>query len=174
MVDVLRSVFCKISLAFTSLYREFILWLPDEYSKFRVSYYNHRGCNIERFVSISPNVRLRGRVAIGAGSSIAQNSSIAGMSVGVRIGRNVMIAPNVVIVAFDHGTMKKSIPMTKQPNVEAPVIIEDDVWIGANVTICKGVTIGSGSIIGANSLVRSDVAPMSIAGGVPAKLIGMR
>ena len=168
------SVLATISLAFTSLFRDLIIWLPDEYSKFRVSYYNRHGCKIARFVSISPNVRLRGRVEIGDGSSIAQNCSIAGMSVGVRIGCNVMIAPNVIIVAFDHGSAERTIPIKVQPNIEAEVIIDDDVWIGANVTICKGVRIGSGSIVGANSLVNSNIEPRSIVGGVPAKLIRMR
>lgn len=170
----LQAVLGKIGVAIFSLWREFIVGLPDEYSRFRVSYYNRRGCRIARHVSISPNVRLRGLVEIGQGSSLAQNVSITGGSAGVHIGRNVMVAPNVVIVAFDHGSRDTTRPMVSQPNVEASVRIEDDVWIAANVTIGKGVTIGSGSIIGANSFVRSDVAPKSIVAGVPARLIRSR
>lgn len=51
------------------------------------------------------------------------------------------------------------------------MIIEEDVWIGANVTILKGVTIGKSSIIAAGALVIKDVPPYSIVGGVPAKFI---
>ena len=170
----LKAAIGKIGLAFSSLWREFIVRLPDEYSRFRVCYYNRRGCRIARHVSISPNVRLRGLVEIGKGSSLAQNVSITGATAGVHIGRNVMIAPNVVIVAFDHGTSDTRRPMVSQPNVEAAVRIEDDVWIAANVTIGKGVTIGSGSIVGANSFVSSDVAPKSIVAGVPARLVRSR
>ena len=85
-----------------------------------------------------------------------------------------MVAPNVVIVAFDHGFSDTTRPMVLQSNVEAAVRIEDDVWIAANVTISKGVTIGSGSIVGANSFVNSDVAPNSIVAGVPARIVGSR
>lgn len=164
----------KIGLAFQSLFREFILRLPDEFSKFRVWYYNRHGCRISRGASLSPNVRVRGLLEMGAGSSIAQNGTVSGWDAGVFIGRNVMIAPNVVIVAFDHGSARLDIPMALQDNVEAPVHIEDDVWISANVTIGKGVRIGEGSIIGANSYVNRDIAPYSIVGGVPAKVIKNR
>lgn len=164
----------KLLLAFTSLFREFVIGLPDEFSKVRVWYYNRRGCRIARHVSLSPNVRIRGRVEIEKGSSIAQNSAVNGMSVGVFIGSNVMIAPNVVIVAFDHGSTDLETPMVLQPEVEEAIHIENDVWIGANTTVGKGVRIGRGSIIGANSYVNRDVPAWSIAGGVPARVVKSR
>jgi maltose O-acetyltransferase len=55
-----------------------------------------------------------------------------------------------------------------------PVIIEDDVWIGARVIILPGVKIGKGSIVGAGAVVTKDVEPYSIVAGVPAKLIRKR
>ncbi len=54
------------------------------------------------------------------------------------------------------------------------LLIENDVWIGSNVSIMSGIKIGDGAIIGAGSLVTKDVAPYSIVGGNPAKLIRMR
>ena len=111
---------------------------------------------------------------MGKGSSIAQNCTISGENAGVFIGENVMIAPNVVIVAFNHGYARLDIPMVQQSNSEASIHIEDDVWIAANSTITKGVTIGKGAIVGANSLVVKDVPPYSIVGGVPCKLLGWR
>lgn len=163
-----------IKLAFSSLRFEFLLFLPDEFSKFRVRYYNKRGCKIHTRVAISPNVRIRGRFEMGEGSSIAQNCSISGENAGVFIGKKVMIAPNVVIVAFNHGFENMQIPMVDQKNLEAPVIIEDDVWIASNCTIGKGVRIGKGVIVAANSFVNKDVPDYSIVGGVPAKLIKLR
>lgn len=164
----------KIKLAFSSLWFSFILFLPDEFSKFRVQYYNRKGCKIHRLTSISPNVRIRGFFEMGCGSSIAQNCSISGENVGVFIGENVMIAPNVVIVAFNHGFGDLEIPMVQQINCEAPIFIDDDVWIASNCTIGKGVRIGKGSIIAANSFVNKDVPPYSIFGGVPAKILKSR
>ena len=60
------------------------------------------------------------------------------------------------------------------PDQDLPVVIEDDVWTGANVTILKGVTIGRGSVIAAGAVVTKSFPPYSIIGGVPAKLIKMR
>lgn len=54
------------------------------------------------------------------------------------------------------------------------MVIEDDVWCGANVTILKGVTIGRGSIVAAGAVVTKSFPPYSIIGGVPAKLIKKR
>lgn len=164
----------KIKLAFSSLWFAFLLFLPDEFSKFRIRYYNRKGCKINRNASISPNVRIRGRFEMGAGSSIAQNCTISGENAGVFIGENVMIAPNVVIVAFNHGFAELDRPMNKQDNVEELIIIEDNVWIASNCTIGKGVKIGRGSIIGANSFVNKNVPAYSIVGCLPAKVIKSR
>ena len=57
---------------------------------------------------------------------------------------------------------------------DQPVVIEDDVWCGANVTILKGVTIGHGSVVAAGAVVTKSFPPYSIIGGIPAKLIKMR
>ena len=85
-----------------------------------------------------------------------------------------MIAPNCVIVSFNHGYQDIQTPMIDQPWVGEPVFIEDDVWIGANCTIIMGVTIGKGSIIAANAVVSKDIPPYSIVGGVPARILGSR
>ena len=164
----------KISLFFSTLFEELLISLPNDFSKFRVAYYNKRECSISRASTISPNVRIRGRLEMQEGSSIAQNCSISGGTAGVLIGKNVMIAPNVVIVAFDHSFEDIDVPMNQQKNIEASVIIEDDVWVSANCTITKGVKIGTGAVVGANSCVTKDVPSYAIVGGVPAKIIGHR
>ena len=53
----------------------------------------------------------------------------------------------------------------------APVHIGADVWLGANVTVLPGITIGDGAIVAAGAVVTKDVAPNTLVGGVPAKLI---
>jgi acetyltransferase-like isoleucine patch superfamily enzyme len=58
--------------------------------------------------------------------------------------------------------------------MNAPVVIEDDVWVCANAVVVAGVTVGRGSIVGAGAVVTRDVPPYSITLGVPAKVIGTR
>lgn len=158
------------------LWHSILLVLPGTYHfcKMRVNYYRNKGAIIGNNTSISPNVRIIGKFVMGEGSSIAQNSSISGGSMGVFIGKNVMVAPNVVIVALNHRHDNVDVPMVKQGYVESQIIIEDDVWIAANCTIAAGVKVGKGSIVAANSCVTKEVEPYSIVGGVPAKLISNR
>jgi len=65
-----------------------------------------------------------------------------------------------------------SIIVSKIP--AAPIIVDNDVWIGNSVTIRQGVTVGSGAVIALNSLVVKDVPPYAIVGGNPAKIIKYR
>lgn len=96
------------------------------------------------------------------------------------IGKKVIFGPKPTIITGDHRTDyigKHLIDVTdaeKLPGQDLPVVIEDGVWCGANVTILKGVTIGRESIVAAGAVVTKSCAPYSIIGGVPAKLIKMR
>jgi acetyltransferase-like isoleucine patch superfamily enzyme len=166
----------KILYLIDAIYLGFVLILPNTamFNRWRANYYRRQGCNIAQDASISPNVRIKGKFEMGSGSSFAYNCCISGESSGIFIGKNVMIAPNCVLVAFNHGFDRLDIPMVQQPNKEAPIYIDDDVWIAANCTIACGVKIGTGSIIAANSAVTKDIPPYSIAGGVPAKVIKSR
>lgn len=93
----------------------------------------------------------------------------------VFIGDNVSIAPNVVFItesSANNGHKINNIPyVTEKLTKKEKIIIQDEVWIGANVTILPGVTIGTCSIIGAGSVVTEDVESYSIYAGVPAKKI---
>ena len=120
------------------------------------------------------HVLLLGRIQMGAGSSISNNCCLNGASAGIRIGCDVMIAPNCCIVAFNHGTVLNGVPMIRQLLVEASIVIEDDVWIGANCTVTAGVTIHQGAMVAANSVVTRDVGPNEIVGGTPARFIKHR
>jgi acetyltransferase-like isoleucine patch superfamily enzyme len=90
----------------------------------------------------------------------------------VRVGRNVLIASNVLLTDSDHVVEPGGIPVTKNNSfITCPVCIEDNCWIGQNAVILKGVTVGHDSIVGANSTVTSNVPPYSVVAGNPTKII---
>lgn len=87
----------------------------------------------------------------------------------VRIGDHVMIGPGTLITTVTHPLDYRQ---RRQYMAEAqPVVIEDDVWIGGNVTVLPGVTIGQGAVVAAGAVVTRDVPPQTLVGGVPAKVI---
>lgn len=86
---------------------------------------------------------------------------------GIVLEDNVLIAPRVNIITVNHPTA----PNQRGGLILKPVIIRKNAWIGTNATILPGVTIGENAIVAAGAVVSRDVAPNTIVGGVPAKLI---
>lgn len=93
-------------------------------------------------------------------------------------GNHVMLGPGVTMISGDHSIRKVGIPISlnqdKLPEDDADIIVQDDVWIGANVTVLKGVTIGRGAVVAAGSVLTHSVLPYLVVGGVPAKTIAKR
>ncbi len=93
----------------------------------------------------------------------------------VTIGSDVMMGPRCTILTRNHRIDRVDVPMNRQGFGDYhPVVIEDDVWIGANVTIMPGVRVGTGSVLAAGSVVVHDVPAYSIVGGVPARVLKTR
>jgi acetyltransferase-like isoleucine patch superfamily enzyme len=112
-----------------------------------------------------------GYIRIGNNSGIGQSTVIYGNG-GVQIGDNVMIAGQCFIVASSHRFDQADLPIKEQGHSAIGISIADNVWVGAGCKILDGVTIGEGSVIAANAVVNKDVAPATIVGGIPAKVIG--
>ena len=121
---------------------------------------------------IEPFTKLKGDPLITCGDNFYANAHCHILGE-IRFGKNVLIGPKVIIWGRDHG-MKKGSPMNTQEYKRKPIVIGDDVWIGACSIILKGVTIGEGAVVAAGSVVTKDVDAYAIVGGNPAKLIKYR
>ena len=132
----------------------------------------NRNVHCGKNVTIYPDVMFfgDGRIEIGDNVDIGHGTIIYASKIGggVSIGSNTMIAAQCYIIDMDHGTASGEL-IRKQCNAVCPVIIGNDVWLGANVTVLKGSVIDDGAIIGAKSLVKGHIGSNMIAVGVPAK-----
>mgnify|MGYP001174256592 FL=1 len=113
-----------------------------------------------------------GTIKIGESSAIGPYTIINGGG-NVTIGKKVIFAKNISINANDH-EHKRFINICDQGFIYADVIIEDDVWLGANVCVNKGVIIRKGSVVGANAVVTKSTDQYSINVGIPSKKISER
>jgi acetyltransferase-like isoleucine patch superfamily enzyme len=120
---------------------------------------------IENFCTINNGV---GDVLIGNSTLIGMGSVLIGP---VQVDNNVILAQNVVMSGLNHEYKNLDLPIHAQPVSVAPIIIEDECWIGANAVITAGVTIGRHCVIAAGAVVTKDIPPYSVAAGNPAKVI---
>lgn len=124
--------------------------------------------NIERKANFGSGSGLR----IGNNSGLGMNCVVPPNSV---IGNNVMMGPNCYVHSRNHAFSRTDIPMCQQGYTEsAPLIIDDDVWIGRDVSILVGRHISEGSIIAANCVLTKDFPAYSIVGGNPSRVIRSR
>ena len=107
------------------------------------------------------------KIEIGNKVFFNHNCSITAVE-SIKIGNKCMFGNNITIVDHDHIITKDG---AIGDLVSKKIVIEDNVWVGANSVILKGVHIGEGSVIAAGSVVNKDVPKHTIVGGVPAKEI---
>jgi acetyltransferase-like isoleucine patch superfamily enzyme len=122
----------------------------------------------------SLNCLKSGTIEIGEDTFVNDRCSITAYATAVKIGNDVFVGPGTVMHTYDHNFQRIDVPIGKQGGTTKPIIVEDDVWIGANCTILGGVTIGAHSVIGAHSLVNKSIPPYSVAYGVPCKVKRVR
>ncbi len=135
------------------------------------------GVTIGRGASIRPSSYYGGELgeglSVGAGTAIGAFGWI-GASGRVTLGRDVLLGPRVVILPENHRFDDPERPIRTQGVERSGVTIEDDCWIGANVTLLAGVRVGKGSVVAAGAVVTRDIPPGSVAAGVPARVIRAR
>ena len=109
-----------------------------------------------------------GDVVIGDYTRIGIHNTIIGP---VTIGSHVNLAQGITVTALNHNFEDKNKRIDEQGVSTKPVVIGDDVWIGANAVILPGVTIGKHAVVAAGAVVTTDVPENTVVGGVPAKVI---
>jgi 2,3,4,5-tetrahydropyridine-2,6-dicarboxylate N-acetyltransferase len=123
---------------------------------------------------IEPGAIIRDQVEIGDNAVIMMGAVI---NIGAVIGEKTMIDMGVVLGGratvgknchIGAGTVLAGVI---EPPSAKPVIIEDDVLIGANAVVLEGVTVGKGSVVAAGAVVTQDVAPYTVVAGTPARKI---
>lgn len=148
-----------------------------------VNYYNYthvtplRSLRMGSGAAISPNAAFSHPERIEAGRGLrlgARTTLWAGPSHGrILIGDDVLFGPDVLVTAASY-RFNDGHPVTLQAMEEADVVIGNDVWLAAKVVVLPGVRIGDGAVIAAGAVVNRDIPPMTIAAGLPAKVIGTR
>ena len=116
------------------------------------------------------NIYIYSKVSIGANAHLSTPNAV------IIFKGNTAIAENLTIHTGNHARLVGSFITDidegiKPQGYDCDVVVEKDVWIGANVTILAGVTIGRGATIAAGAVVNKNVPPYSIVGGIPAKVI---
>lgn len=114
-------------------------------------------------------------ISLGSNVVIHENAYFQGYG-GISIGDNVAISLGCTIITSGHiydGPAWNALPWS-ETNVEAPVTIEDNVWIGFNVIILPGVTIHEGAVVGAGSVVTVDIPKCAVVAGNPARVLKYR
>jgi len=149
-----------------------------------ITYDIHPSVKLGHNIYLAKNVSLRENVRIDDYSYCSQNTIIFSKS---SVGKFCSIGYNVQIGVPEHPlnffstspTIYRQSKLSKycdwaQDDINIPVRIENDVWIGSNAIILQGVNIGNGAIVAAGAVVTKDVPPYAVVGGVPAKLIKWR
>jgi len=140
------------------------------------------GIRIGDGVSIGPYSIIKATGVLrdlGLGVEIGKNSgfdayTFIGASGGVKIGADVICGQHVSFHSENHVFDQIDVPIRLQGTTRQGIIIEDNCWVGANVTFLDGTHIGKGSVVGAGAVVRGKMPANSVIVGVPARVVKSR
>ncbi|HLO68345.1 MAG TPA: acyltransferase [Holophaga sp.] len=123
--------------------------------------------------AVAADAFLHGPITLGANVSVNARASLDGGARGIVVGEGTRIASGAALYAFDHG-LDPGREVREQPVASRGIRIGRDVWIGANAGVTDGVEIGDHAVVAMGAVVTRDVAPWTMVGGVPARVIGDR
>lgn len=171
IIEIFKKVINRIKniiLEFKVFLLHLVGYIPSHC--FRRFFYRAAGIKIGKGSTIHTKARLYDpkNISIGQDTTIGEGTVLDGRDL-LTIGNHVDIASEVMIYNSEHNINDEDFMA-----MNAPVKIEDYVFIGPRAIILAGVTVGRGAIVGAGAVVTKDVPPYAIVGGVPAKIIGER
>ena len=151
-------------------------WLPrlSVSNRHRWRLYRLAGVQVEPRVEFSGSLRIRPiggtrNITIGRETFINSDCSFGCPVATITIGQRVQIGPGVLFETVNHGVVYRS--GRGRGSIHHPIVVEDEVWIGAGAILSPGVRIGKGSVVAAGAVVTKDVEPNTAVGGVPARVI---
>lgn len=162
---------------------------PRWYIRLLAPLYQHRGKGSKIYGSVRMDTPPYRRFALGQHSVVESysciNNAVGDVVIGdhtrigihntiigpVTIGNHVNLAQGITVTALNHNFDDTTKRIDEQSIATKPVVISDDVWIGANAVILPGVTIGRHAVVAAGAVVTKDVPDNTIVGGVPATII---
>ena len=162
---------------------------PRRYVRLLAPLYQHRAFSAKIYSSVRMDTPPYRRFSIGKRSVVESfsciNNAVGDVVIGdytriglhctvigpVTIGNHVNLAQGITVSALNHNFEDTRLRIDEQGVNTSEIIIDDDVWIGANAVITAGVHIGRHSVVAAGAVVTKDVPEYSVVGGVPAKVI---
>lgn len=127
-----------------------------------------RGCTLWGAFDIRPIGGAK-NLSIGDDTFVNTGARFGVKGETVSIGSRCQIGPRVMFETMNHGLVYE--PGKGRGGWTKPIVVEDEVWVGAGATITQGVTIGRGAVVAAGAVVTADVEAATVVGGVPARLL---
>ncbi len=161
---------------------DFVEWVvallprhPGPYAAIKRWLLNRAGAHVGHNVHIYPGVRIFVPKGFTTGNNVSISSYVIITTAGtVTIGDNVLIGYGAQVLSANHHIPEGRGVIFGSGHVSEPVVIEDEAWIGANAVVLPGVRIGRGAVVAAGAVVTKNVAPFTIVGGIPARVIRER
>lgn len=166
--DESRAMVAEVSRAWQIIPRMNAL-PPGDFAAMQAVLTELTGREVDASVRVVPPFYPDGGQQLRFGHNVFVNHGCTAVVVGgVEIGDDVMIGPNVQLISGGHSLEPE---LRRSVSTCAPVRIERGVWIGAGATILPGLTVGADAVVAAGAVVTKDVAPRTLVGGVPARLL---